>query len=68
VKIIAKQAGIEKSISFHSSRHTFATRALTKGASIEHVSKLMGHHSINTTQIYAKIVSAKLDEAMDALN
>jgi integrase/recombinase XerD len=68
VKIIAKRAGIEKSISFHSSRHTFATRALTKGVSIEHVSKLMGHHSINTTQIYAKIVSAKLDEAMDALN
>lgn len=68
VKIIAKRAGIEKSISFHSSRHTFATRALTKGVPIEQVSKLMGHHSINTTQIYAKIVNSKLDEAMDALN
>ena len=68
VKIVAKRAGIEKPISFHSSRHTFATRALTKGMSIEHVSKLMGHHSISTTQIYAKIVNEKLDEAMDAFN
>jgi integrase/recombinase XerD len=68
VKILAKQAGIEKSISFHSSRHTFATRALTNGMAIELVSKLMGHNSINTTQIYAKIVNSKLDEAMDALN
>ena len=68
VKIIARRAGIEKSISFHSSRHTFSSRALSKGVPIEHVSKLMGHHSINTTQIYAKIVSSKLDEAMDALN
>lgn len=68
VKIIAKQAGIEKKISFHSSRHTFATRALTQGIPIEQVSKLMGHNSINTTQIYAKIVNSKLDEAMDALD
>lgn len=68
LKVIAQRAGIEKSISFHSSRHTFATRALTKGMHIEYVSKLMGHNSISTTQIYAKIVNAKLDEAMDALN
>lgn len=68
LKIIAERAGIEKAISFHSSRHTFATRALTKGVPIESVSKLMGHHSINTTQIYAKIVNEKLDQAMDAFN
>ncbi|PJJ54928.1 site-specific integrase [Hymenobacter chitinivorans] len=68
LKIIAERAGIEKHISFHSSRHTFATRALTKGVAIELVSKLMGHHSINTTQIYAKIVNEKLDQAMDAFN
>lgn len=68
LKIVAKRAGIEKHISFHSSRHTFATRALTKGVGIEAVSKLMGHRSISTTQIYAKIVNSKLDEAMDAFN
>src|SRR5436190_4439574 len=43
LKEIAKKADIEKHISFHSSRHTWATRALQKGMRIEHVSKLMGH-------------------------
>ena len=40
LKIICKKVGIEKNISFHVSRHTFATRALTKGISIDKVSKL----------------------------
>lgn len=68
LKIIAKRAGVETHISFHSSRHTFATRALSKGMSIEYVSKLLGHSSIKTTQIYAKIVNVKLDQAMDVFN
>ncbi|MFC7669035.1 site-specific integrase [Hymenobacter humi] len=68
LKSVAKRAGIEKSISFHSSRHTFATRALAKGMPIEYVSKLLGHASIKTTQIYAKIINEKLDQAMDVFN
>jgi integrase len=68
VKMIATRAGIEKPLSFHCSRHTFATRALAKGLSVEYIAKLMGHQSINTTQIYAKIVNQKLDEAMEAFN
>jgi integrase/recombinase XerD len=68
LKTIAERAGITKDISFHSSRHTFATRALTKGMAIEHVSKLLGHASIKTTQIYAKIVNEELDRAMDVFN
>lgn len=68
LKIIAKGAGIEKSISFHTSRHTWATRALKKGMSIDKVSKLMGHAAIRETQIYAKIVSSELDKAMDIFN
>lgn len=68
LKVIADQAGISKDISFHSSRHTFATRALTKGMPITHVSKLLGHASIKTTQIYAKIVNEELDRAMDVFN
>ena len=62
---LAIPAKIHKHISFHSSRHTFATRALQKGMRIEYVSKLMGHNSIRTTQIYAKIVNADLDKAME---
>jgi integrase/recombinase XerD len=65
VKIVAERAGIHKNIHFHTSRHTWATRALRKGMRIEHVSKLMTHSSIRTTQIYAKIVNADLDAAMD---
>ena len=62
---IAKSVGLEKKITFHTSRHTFATRALRKGARIEYVSKLMGHASISTTQIYAQVVNEELDKAMD---
>jgi integrase/recombinase XerD len=65
---IAKMAGIEKHIHFHTSRHTWATRALRKGMRIEYVSKLMGHNSIRTTQIYAKIVNADLDKAMEVFD
>ena len=65
---IAKQVGIEKYLHFHTSRHTWATRALRKGMRIEYVSKLMGHNSIRTTQVYAKIVNADLDNAMEVFN
>jgi len=68
LKVIALKAGIEKHISFHSSRHTWATRALKKGVRIQHVSKVMGHTNIKTTQIYAKIVSSDLDKSMDVFN
>jgi integrase/recombinase XerD len=68
LKDIAKLTKINKNLSFHSSRHTWATRALRKGMRIEYVSKLMGHSSIKTTQIYAKIVNSELDKAMDVFN
>ncbi len=68
LKTIAKKAGIDKHISFHTSRHTFATRALRKGMRIEYVSKLLGHNAIKTTQVYAKIVNSELDKAMDIFN
>ena len=53
------------SLSFHLSRHSFATNALNNGMRIEHVSKLMDHQSISTTQIYAKIISEELDKAVE---
>ncbi len=68
LKILAKEAKINKPISFHMSRHTWATRALLKGITIDKVSKLMGHAQIRETQIYAKIVSSELDKAMDIFN
>ena len=68
LKMLAKKAGIEKHLSFHISRHTWATRALKKGISIDKVSKLMGHAQLRETQIYAKIVNTELDKAMDVFN
>lgn len=68
LKILAKKAEVEKPVSFHISRHTFATRALRKGISIDKVSKLMGHAAIRETQVYAKIVNEELDKAMDVFN
>lgn len=68
LKDFAKELGINKNLHFHTSRHTWATRALTKGMRIEHVSKLLTHASIKTTQIYAKIVNSELDKAMEVFN
>ncbi len=68
LKILANKAELDKPLSFHISRHTWATRALRKGMSIDKVSKLMGHAQIRETQIYAKIVNEELDKAMDIFN
>ena len=68
LKSIAKKAKIAKRLTFHTSRHTFATRALRKGMRIEYVSKLLGHASIEETQAYAKIVNEELDKAMEVFN
>ena len=68
LNIISEKSNLNKHISFHISRHTWATRALRKGISIDKVSKLMGHSQIKETQIYAKIVNEELDKAMDLFN
>jgi site-specific recombinase XerD len=60
VKEMVKILGITKSVSCHVARHSFATNALELGVPIETVSKALGHSSIKTTQIYAKITESKL--------
>ncbi|MES2766798.1 MAG: site-specific integrase [Bacteroidota bacterium] len=60
-------AGIKKHVTFHVSRHTFATLSLTLGADLYTVSKLLGHANIQTTQIYAKVIDEKKKQAIDLL-
>ncbi len=65
---IAKQCGITKRISSHMGRHSFATTVcLSKGVPIETVSQMLGHSSILTTQIYAKITNDKISKDMAIL-
>lgn len=66
IKKIAKSCGIQKNISFHMSRHSFAVLALNYGMPIETVSKILGHTNITTTQIYAKVTSSKLENDISA--
>ena len=68
LKFITKRAKVEKSISFHISRHTWATKALRLKVPIEIVSKILGHANLRETMIYAKIVDTQMDNAMDLFN
>lgn len=63
-------AGIEKNLTFHVARHTFATTVtMTNGVPIESVAKMMGHKNIKTTQHYARIVDSKINnDMMDLAN
>lgn len=62
------QAGIKKHITFHTSRHTFATLLLTLDVDLYTTSKMLGHRNVKTTQIYAKIIDKKKEAAVDRID
>ncbi len=65
---IAKAAGIQKHVTFHTSRHTFATLTLAAGSEIKTVSTLLGHESVKTTAIYAKVGLESKAKAINGLS
>lgn len=68
LKEIASVCGIDKDLTFHMARHTFATTVtLANGVPIETVSKMLGHTNIQTTQIYARVIDTKINSDMEVL-
>lgn len=61
------KAGITKHITFHCARHTYATLQITLGTDIYTVSKLLGHRHLKTTEIYAKVIDHKKQEAANKI-
>lgn len=68
VRRIKEKAGIEKDFTYHSSRHSAATLAITAGAELYSVSKILGHGSIVSTQVYASVNMEKKTEAVNLAN
>lgn len=67
LKVVAQYAGIDKNITTHMGRHTFAVFALNNGVPIEVVAKMLGHTNIRTTQIYAKVLNSEVEKGFDLL-
>lgn len=69
LKEIADICQINKNLTYHLARHTFATTiTLEKGVPIETVSKMLGHTNIKTTQTYARITKQKIEKDMTDLS
>lgn len=67
LKTWVAKAGINKNITFHCFRHTFATLQLSSGTDIYTVSKMLGHTNVKTTQVYAKVIDEKKNKAAEAI-
>lgn len=68
LKKYTKQAGIERNITPHMFRHSFATYLIEEGVDVSCVQQILGHSSIKTTQIYIHIVAKKQAEILKELH
>ncbi|UKK75060.1 tyrosine-type recombinase/integrase [Segatella bryantii] len=67
IKKWVKNGHIDKTISFHQARHTFATMTLTAGGDLYTTSKMLGHTNVHTTEIYADVVMEKKVNAVNLM-
>lgn len=68
LKLVAGHAKVEKNLTSHMGRHTYATLCLNAGVKIEVLAHMLGHSDIKTTQIYAKLVNQTVEDAYDLLS
>ena len=67
LKKLINKTSIDKDVSFHTSRHTFATILISSGVNVFTVSKLLGHKDIESTLVYAKVISEEKEKAVNSM-
>lgn len=67
LKAIGKACGLHEPLTLHVGRHSFGTLTLEAGISMESIARMMGHASVTTTELYARITDQKISEDVDRL-
>ncbi|MEM2018108.1 MAG: tyrosine-type recombinase/integrase, partial [Candidatus Pacearchaeota archaeon] len=68
IKLAAKKAGINKKVTPHCLRHSFATHLLDSGTDIRKIQALLGHESLSTTQLYTHLTTEELKKVKNPLD
>lgn len=68
IKAVSNRAGIEKKVTMHTLRHTYATHSLENGVDLRYIQSMMGHESSRTTEIYTHVTTKGFDQIRSPLD